>query len=95
MDTGETLNLYIAGLSMGVNEYVSRVYVESAGGYGEWDRGGRHPNPKPILFWEILHTRPLIPRDLAMSTSLIAISCGIKDDAETESLHRSRSTENS
>lgn len=30
VDTGETLNLYIAGLSMGVNEYVSRVYVESA-----------------------------------------------------------------
>jgi hypothetical protein len=30
LDTGETLNLYIAGLSMGVNEYVSRVYVESA-----------------------------------------------------------------
>lgn len=30
MDTGEILNLYVAGLSMGVNEYVSRVYVDSA-----------------------------------------------------------------
>lgn len=30
MDTGETLNLYVAGLSVGINEYVSRVYVESA-----------------------------------------------------------------
>jgi len=30
VDTGETLNLYIAGLNMGVNEYVSRVYVDSA-----------------------------------------------------------------
>lgn len=30
VDTGEILNLYVAGLSMGVNEYVSRVYVDSA-----------------------------------------------------------------
>ena len=30
VDTGEILNLYVAGLSMGVNEYASRVYVDSA-----------------------------------------------------------------